>query len=55
MQEEAHEDAATLNLESSLHYQREGGIDQEKGWRGLGGEVLKVIYVWKFTGKKNYI
>ena len=45
MQEEAHEDAAPMNLEKSLHSRREGRIDEEKGWRGVAVEVLKVLQV----------
>ena len=47
MEEGTHyEDAAPMNLQRSLHYRREGGIDQEKGWRWFvhpGFEGLKVI------------
>ena len=37
MQEGAHQnDAAPMYLERSLQYQREGKVDQVRGWRGVG-------------------
>ena len=50
MQEGAHQsDAAPMNLESFLHYWREGEVDQVRGWRrqtahigGQGGHKMKI-------------
>ena len=56
MQEGAHqEDTAPMNLERSLHYRREGGIDQKKGGgrKCLCTRVLKVISDGKDGGRER--
>ena len=53
MQEEAHhEDAASMSFKRSLHYRREGGINQEKGC--LCNGVLKVISDGKNGGRREF-
>ena len=51
-------DALLMNLERSLHYQREEGIDPKKGWRAyvfvrLNFEALRAISDGEEGGRKR--